>query len=39
MKKIIEDYSPIQEEVPFEEITKKVREKTEPQKDEPESQS
>ena len=39
MKKIIDDYSPILEDVPFEELSQKVREKTEPQKDEPVSQS
>ena len=39
MKKIIDDYSPILEDVPFEDIKEKVREKTKPQKDEQESQS
>ena len=39
MKKIIDDYSPILEDVPFEDISQKVREKTKPQKDEQESQS
>jgi hypothetical protein len=39
MKKIIDDYSPILEDVPFEELSQKVREKTEPQKDEQVSQS
>ena len=39
MKKIIDDYSPILEDVPFEELSQKVREKTDQQKDEPESQS
>ena len=39
MKKIIDDYSPILEGVPFEEISEKVREKTNSQKDEQESQS
>ena len=39
MKKIIDDYSPILEDVPFEELSQKVREKTEPQKVEPVSQS
>ena len=38
MKKIIDDYSPILEDVPFEDISQKVREKTKPQKDEQESQ-
>jgi hypothetical protein len=48
MKKIIDDYSPILENVPFEEIKQEVTKskeevkeepETEPQKDEPESQS
>jgi len=39
MKKIIDDYSPILEDVPFEELSEKVREKTNPQKVEPVSQS
>ena len=39
MKKIIDDYSPILEDVPFEDIKEKVREKTKPKKAEPESQS
>jgi hypothetical protein len=39
MKKIIDDYSPILEDVPFEDIKEKVREKTKPQKDEQGSQS
>ena len=38
MKKIIDDYSPILEDVPFEELSQKVREKTDQQKDEPVSQ-
>jgi len=38
MKKIIDDYSPILEDVPFEDISQKVREKTKLQKNEPESQ-
>ena len=38
MKKIIDDYSPILEDVPFEELSQKVREKTNQQKVEPESQ-
>ena len=39
MKKIIDDYSPILEDVPFEDIKEKVQEKTKPQKDEQGSQS
>ena len=39
MKKIIDDYSPILEDVPFEDISEKVRAKTKIQKVEPESQS
>ena len=39
MKKIIDDYSPILEDVPFEDIKEKVREKTKPKKDEQGSQS
>ena len=39
MKKIIDDYSPILQDVPFEDITQKVREENKLQKVEPESQS
>ena len=39
MKKIIDDYSPILENVPFEELKEQVQEKTNPQKDEQGSQS
>ena len=39
MKKIIDDYSPILEDVPFEDIKEKVREKTKSKKDEQGSQS
>ncbi len=39
MKKIIDDYSPILEDVPFEDIKEKVREKTKLQKDVQGSQS
>ena len=38
-KKIIDDYSPILQDVPFEDITQKVREENKLQKVEPESQS
>ena len=39
MKKIIDDYSPILADVPFEDIKEKVQQKTKLQKVEPESQS
>ena len=39
MKQIIDDYSPILEDVPFEDISQKVREKKELQKSEPKSES
>ena len=39
MKNIIDDYSPILEDVPFEDISEKVKAKTKIQKVEPESQS
>jgi phage terminase small subunit len=39
MKQIIDDYSPILEDIPFEDISQKVREKKELQKSEPKSES
>jgi hypothetical protein len=39
MKQIIDDYSPILEDVPFEELSEKVREKTKSQKSVQKSES